>query len=357
MTDRTESTPATFASKDALLPCPFCGGEPDVDVRSLGRIAVFCSDCGVQPPMGNTREQAWEIWNQRGTVPQSQIAGESRNDPFAAQLFDSLTDLESSLRAFAYVETHYGETTETGMTMLTNALYGRLVATARRAVATPTHHDAPSGVTVKDIEMLRDMARELRLEARWPGLPRLLDRLASYAAASSDELEAILGQRPKHECAGWDCSRCEELDNALRDLFASRVASSGSAPHINTRDEAGVSHPPSPELVTAVGEAREVVMAAELARELRPLPFDQRVNVTLGIGQWPRRASIPHWTAAERAISDALQEVEKVGAHVWLTDAVILLGKAQDRVADYVDDQLNKSTEPTGHAAPIEEGR
>jgi hypothetical protein len=36
----------------------------------------------------------------------------------------------------------------------------------------------------------------------------------------NDELEAIIGQRPSHDCAGWDCANCHDRDNQLRDLLA-----------------------------------------------------------------------------------------------------------------------------------------
>ena len=53
----------------------------------------------------------------------------------------------------------------------------------------------------------------------------------------------------------------------------------------------------------------------------------------------PRRIDLLRFTPAEKAIYDAVQEVEKVGAHPLLTDAVILLGQAREKVADYVDSQ------------------
>lgn len=52
---------------------------------------------------------------------------------------------------------------------------------------------------------------------------------------------------------------------------------------------------------------------------------------------WPRRQSIPNMTNAELAIRDVIFVVEKVGADVLLTEAVVLLGQAKDKVADYVD--------------------
>lgn len=51
----------------------------------------------------------------------------------------------------------------------------------------------------------------------------------------------------------------------------------------------------------------------------------------------PRRAFIEKQTEAERKIQEAVDAVEKMGADVRLTEAVILLGKAKDRVADFVD--------------------
>jgi hypothetical protein len=51
----------------------------------------------------------------------------------------------------------------------------------------------------------------------------------------------------------------------------------------------------------------------------------------------PRRARIDLFTPAEKAIFDAMIAVEALPASEHLTAAVILLGKAKDRVADFVD--------------------
>lgn len=51
----------------------------------------------------------------------------------------------------------------------------------------------------------------------------------------------------------------------------------------------------------------------------------------------PRRARLDLNTPAEKAIYEAMQEVEKLPADVRLTDAVNLLAKAKDLVADFVD--------------------
>lgn len=61
------------------------------------------------------------------------------------------------------------------------------------------------------------------------------------------------------------------------------------------------------------------------------VPLDNKVN---GI---PRRARVDLLTPAERAIREAIIAVEEVGADPLLTEALVLLGHARERLADYVD--------------------
>ena len=58
----------------------------------------------------------------------------------------------------------------------------------------------------------------------------------------------------------------------------------------------------------------------------------------------PRRVRLDHSTVAELAIRTAVYEVEKLGAHPLLTDAVILLDQAREKVADYVDRPAQEAT-------------
>lgn len=51
----------------------------------------------------------------------------------------------------------------------------------------------------------------------------------------------------------------------------------------------------------------------------------------------PRRNCADLWTEAEKAIHDALAAVERAGAHPLLTYAVVLLGEAREKVADFVE--------------------
>lgn len=54
----------------------------------------------------------------------------------------------------------------------------------------------------------------------------------------------------------------------------------------------------------------------------------------------PRRCFIDKNTEAEKAIRNAMAEVEKVGADVKLTEVVVLLEKARNILGDYVDSEL-----------------
>lgn len=60
------------------------------------------------------------------------------------------------------------------------------------------------------------------------------------------------------------------------------------------------------------------------------------------MNDFPRRSRLDLNTPAEKAIYDAMQEVEKMAADERLTDAVELLQQAHDKVADYVDEQLTE---------------
>lgn len=53
--------------------------------------------------------------------------------------------------------------------------------------------------------------------------------------------------------------------------------------------------------------------------------------------EFPRRICVDRMTPAELAIRDAMGAVEEAGCDVRLTYAVVLLGEAQERVADFVD--------------------
>ena len=51
----------------------------------------------------------------------------------------------------------------------------------------------------------------------------------------------------------------------------------------------------------------------------------------------PRRIDCTLHTPAEAAITRAIAEVEKAGAHTLLTEAVVLLSNARELVSDFAD--------------------
>jgi hypothetical protein len=51
----------------------------------------------------------------------------------------------------------------------------------------------------------------------------------------------------------------------------------------------------------------------------------------------PRRMRLDLKRPAELAIYNAMQEVEKIGADIRLTEAITLLSKAKDLVSDFID--------------------
>lgn len=64
------------------------------------------------------------------------------------------------------------------------------------------------------------------------------------------------------------------------------------------------------------------------------------------MNETPRRNDLQRNTPAELAIRKAMGDVEMVGAHVLLTDAICLLDQALDRLADYVDLQIEVGIDP-----------
>lgn len=54
----------------------------------------------------------------------------------------------------------------------------------------------------------------------------------------------------------------------------------------------------------------------------------------------PRRIQLDKMIPAELAIHNAIQEVEKIGADVRLTNAVIKLQEAKDLISDFTDEKI-----------------
>lgn len=69
----------------------------------------------------------------------------------------------------------------------------------------------------------------------------------------------------------------------------------------------------------------------------------------------PRRNRLDLNTPAELAVTNAVQEVERMGADVKLTEAVNLLAKAKEAISDYVDNEITKRDNPSPDSAQPEQ--
>lgn len=76
---------------------------------------------------------------------------------------------------------------------------------------------------------------------------------------------------------------------------------------------------------------------ARVARERAALTKLKETHVNDSTTPTNRRCRRDLMVPAETAITEAMYAVEGMPADVRLTDAVVLLGKARDRVADFVD--------------------
>lgn len=57
----------------------------------------------------------------------------------------------------------------------------------------------------------------------------------------------------------------------------------------------------------------------------------------MGNNEIPRRARLDLVTPEEKALYEMVWQIEKLGAHVLLTDVVVLLGRAREKLADWVE--------------------
>jgi hypothetical protein len=87
--------------------------------------------------------------------------------------------------------------------------------------------------------------------------------------------------------------------------------------------------PPGPELSAGLRKLMEAKDCAVRAALDKPKAEP--------IADIPRRVRLDLQVPAERAIGEALGLVEQLGADVRLTDAVVLLGQARDKVGEFVD--------------------
>jgi hypothetical protein len=65
------------------------------------------------------------------------------------------------------------------------------------------------------------------------------------------------------------------------------------------------------------------------------------------LSKWgnPRRSNLRSMSAEEMSIRNCVEDVEQLGAHELLTKCVVLLGRAQDALSDWIDQQPDEYIE------------
>lgn len=58
-------TPSDADREKALLPCPFCGGEPDYQDIAGGGVIIRCGECEAESACFNRDRNAEDAWNAR----------------------------------------------------------------------------------------------------------------------------------------------------------------------------------------------------------------------------------------------------------------------------------------------------
>lgn len=56
--------------EDKLLPCPFCGGEPEIERMGTSRVSMIitCTECGASLETGETWLDKNCSWNTRAPI-------------------------------------------------------------------------------------------------------------------------------------------------------------------------------------------------------------------------------------------------------------------------------------------------
>lgn len=91
-----------------------------------------------------------------------------------------------------------------------------------------------------------------------------------------------------------------------------------------------------PSIPSEAIELRTIMRRAVAAEERWNQLMGCNLNKQL-IDGFPRRQKLEHFTPAEHAIRAAVESVESMAAHPLLTDAVVLLQQAREKVADFVE--------------------
>jgi hypothetical protein len=147
--------------------------------------------------------------------------------------------------------------------------------------------------------------------------------LSKLSALPGTEAQATAGDAPSGPCP--ECAKADGHD----DLIDGETGRLGPCPFASGNAK-------------VMGDPR-LMQAARDARAGRPLVMGSPTAPPAAPSDWretagiPRRNCLDRLTPAELAIRAAIDAVEMAGADVLLTQTVVLLGQAADKLADYID--------------------
>lgn len=186
------------------------------------------------------------------------------------------------------------------------------------------------------VDIGRDINEELRAWYRRTGGHGEWFELSQKIAAAIEARDAAWMVAQRGVCEVRDRLR-SELNGATAELATARAEVERLT---RERDDYFGALKLAREQIEAVTADRRAILAASPA----PLPTapapaqpPSRKDTRMNTDDIPRRARLDLNTPAELAIRSAMAAVEEAGADPRLTDAVVLLDRARNIVADYVD--------------------
>jgi hypothetical protein len=129
--------------------------------------------------------------------------------------------------------------------------------------------------------------------------------------------ELVKASSPEPPRSEHDCPRLKQQAQAIEAIC--RAAGAPAMPRDSAVQWLALRHRAAPPPETTTDRRRSMQMVKRLDTDI------------------PRRNCADLWTEADKAIHDAMAAVERAGAHPLLTYAVVLLGEAREKVADFVE--------------------
>jgi uncharacterized protein (DUF433 family) len=205
-----------------------------------------------------------------------------------------------------------------------------------RAYVHAAQADASHGGRASGIKSMRGDEPRVAFDELDEALSKLSARPGTEAEATAGDApsgQRTLRERLRHQCDIVEYGAIEHRQDTsaiLREAAAQLDAQAARIRELEAVDRAnGIAGRDDALTIERLHER-----IRELERDVAPPAAPSDWRETAGI---PRRNCLDRLTPAELAIRAAIDAVEMVGADVLLTQTVVLLGQAADKLADYID--------------------